>query len=121
MKQTLKGTKAALCDYLVRQLSVLNREIIDAARDGDVLRRDIIETKIDTLADMYSYLYSCGIRFCIDSHYIKAEIARDGVSEVPQYILTFDNSLYFCDACLHDYPDEKILEIWEMHNEKKGA
>ena len=102
MRQTLKGTKAALCQYLVRELSVLNREIVNAAMDGDVLRRDIIETKIDTLSDMYSYLYSCGIRFCIHSNYIKAEIDLDGVSEIPQYTLTFDSNLYFCDACRHD-------------------
>ena len=102
MRQTLKGTKAALCQYLVRELSVLNREIVNAAMDGDVLRRDIIETKIDTLSDMYSYLYSCGIRFCIHSNYIKAEIDLDGVLEIPQYTLVFDTSLYFCDACRHD-------------------
>lgn len=102
MRQTLKGTKTALCQYLVRQLSTLNREIIDAARDGDVLRRDVIETKIDTLDDIGTYLYSCGIRCCIHLNYIKAEINYDGVSEIPQYTLTFDDSLYFCDACLRN-------------------
>lgn len=99
MKQTLKGTKTALCTYLVHQITALNHEIINAAKDGDIIRKDIIETKIDTLADMYSYLYSCGIQFCIGCQYIKAKIDIDGVSEIPQYVLHFDGSLYLCDSC----------------------
>lgn len=111
MKQTLKVTKDKMRDFLHSELCHLNREIIAAAKDGDIIRGDVEDTKIDVLENLCFFIDGAGIRAFIEKKEIyDFDIPINGVNCVRQYHLYYDGMMFNCGA-YEDAPEA----------EKKGA
>lgn len=85
-------------DYLIHELWNLNADIIDAAEEGDLIRRDVVFTEIDTLDNlcMQPFLRESGIHFTICAAPVSAEnfenLDENGIINVPQFYLTYANA-----------------------------
>lgn len=85
-------------DYLIHELWNLNADIIDAAEEGDLIRRDVVFTEIDALDNlcMQPFLRGSGIHFTICTAPVSAEnfenLDENGIIDVPQFYLTYVNA-----------------------------
>lgn len=60
MRQTLKerliGANSAIITFITEELFALNKDIVEAAKDGDEIRWDVEKTKVETLENFCSVL-----------------------------------------------------------------
>lgn len=101
MRQTLKRTVGGIRSFLYEELATLNNEIIEAAKDGDIIREDVESTKIKTLENLCFWVRTMGISARIESSEIwDFPLNIDGVGAVRQYTLIFDGRAIVCSAYL---------------------
>lgn len=83
--------------YLETALRDLNEEIINAAWEGELVKRDVINTEIDTLDALCKnkLLLATGARFTICNCAVSAKnfgnLCMDGVDYIPQFYLEYEN------------------------------
>ena len=93
-------TNNAITNFIVKQLSDLNREIVEAAEDGDVIRNDIIQTKIDTLEELCEVIQDSYFSIKISRNEIwgQFDFDFDGVDAISQYHLYLNGQIIPCGS-----------------------
>lgn len=98
-----------IAGYLENALWDLNADIINAAEEGELIRRDVINTEIDTLDALCknNLLIATGARFTICNYPVPVKnfenLCVNGVDYIPQFYLEYENEaddterkVYYC-------------------------
>ena len=101
MREVVKmitDTNMAIKKFIVKQLTDLNREIVEAAEDGDIIRKDIIDTKIETLEELCDALQNfCFIHIGREEVWSKFDFNFDGVDAIQQFFLCYNGQIIPCE------------------------
>lgn len=87
-------------NIIIRMLSDLNRQIIEAAEEGDIIRWDVIDTTIENCEIWCQTVKICGHLAYIEKEEVWGvyNLNYDGVNSIFQFRLNWDGQTIVCDC-----------------------